>query len=67
MTDGLPAGLTDESDEVWMERNFPGFWMFGKFHLAIHVGIFTMNLSHGLTDRTDDGHTEKQAEFQVES
>ena len=29
VTDGLPGGLTDESDDVWMERNFSmalGFW-----------------------------------------
>ena len=51
---------------VWMERNFPGFQMFGKFHTAILMGIFTMNLADGWTDRTDDGHTDRQMEFQVE-
>ena len=25
VTDGVPDGLTDESDDVWMERNFLGF------------------------------------------
>ena len=55
MTDGLPDGLTDESEDVQMERSFPRFWMFGKFCPPILVGIFTMNLADGWKDRTDDG------------
>ena len=65
--DRLPNGLTDESDEVWMWRNFPVIQMFGKFHTAILMGILTVNLADGWTDRTDDGHTNGQMEFQVES
>ena len=67
MRDGLPDGLTDESDYVCMEWNFPGFWTFRKFHPAILMGIFTMNLADGWMNRTDDGHTDRQMEFQVES
>ena len=65
--DRLPNGLTDESDEVWMWRKFPVIQMFGKFHTAILMGILTVNLVDGWTDRTDDGHTNGQMEFQVES
>ena len=67
VTDKLPGGLTDESDEVQMEGNFPINWNFRKFHTVILVGIFTVNLADGWTDGTDDGHTEGQMEFQVES
>ena len=65
--DRLLDGLTDESDDVQTERNFPGFWSFGKFHTAILVGILTMNLADGWMDGTDDRHTDRQMEFQVES
>ena len=65
--DGLPDGSTDESNDVWMEKNFPGYWTFWKFHLAILMGIFTMNLADGWMDRTDDGHTDGWMEFQVQS
>ena len=67
MTDGLPDGSTDESDDVQMEREFLRYWVFGKFHTGIPVGIFTVNLADGWTDGTDDGHTHRQMEFQVES
>ena len=66
MTDGLTNGSTDESDDVWTERSFPGYCLFGKFHTGILVGIFTMNEADGRTDRTDDGHIDIQTEFQVE-
>ena len=45
--DGLPDGLTDQSNDVWTEGNFPGFWSFGKLLPAILIGIFTMNLADG--------------------
>ena len=67
VTDGLPDGSTDKSDDVWMERNFPRIWTFQKFHTAILLGNFTMNLAGGWTDRTDNGHTDGQMEFQVEA
>ena len=67
MTDGLPDGSTDESVDVQMEGNFSGFWTFGKFPIAIFVGIFTMNLAEGWMDGTDDRHTDAWMEIQVES
>ena len=67
VTDGLPDGLTGESDDVQMEGNFPVNWTFRKFCTAILVGIFTVNLADGWTDRTDDRHADGQTEFQVES
>ena len=67
MTEGLPDGSTDESDDVQMERNFPGFWMFGRFHIEIPMGIFTMNLADGWTDGTDNRHTDGKTEFHMES
>ena len=67
VTGGLPDGSTDESDDVWMEVDFPGYWTFGKFCPAILVGIATMNLADGWTDGTDDGHTDGWMDFQVES
>ena len=67
MTDRLSDGLTDESNDVWMERNFAGFQMFGKFHPAILSGIFTLNLADGWMDRADNGHTDRWMVFQVES
>ena len=67
VTDRLPDGLTDKSDDVQMERNFPRIWTFRKFCPATLISIFAMNLADGLTDRTDDGHTDGQTEFQVES
>ena len=65
--DGLPDGFADKSDDVWMDRNFPQIQTFRKFHTAILVGIFTMNLADGWTDRAYNGHTDGQMEFQVES
>ena len=56
VTDGLPDGSTDKSDDVWTERSFRGFLCFGKFCTGILIGIFTMNLAHGWMDGTDDGH-----------
>ena len=56
VTDRLPDGLADESNDVWMERNFSRCWTFRKFHPAILLGIFTMNLGDGWTDGTDNGH-----------
>ena len=61
MTDRLPDGLTDESDDVQMEGNFPRNRPFGKFHTAILVGIFTLILADGWMDGMDgmdDGHTD---------
>ena len=58
MTDRLPDGLTDNSNDVQMEGNFPQFWTFGKFHPEILIGIFTVNLADGWMDRTDDGHAD---------
>ena len=40
--------------------------MFGKFHTGILVGIFTMNLADGRTDRMD-GQSDVQMEFHVEA
>ena len=31
-------------------------WTFREFHTVILVGIFTINLTDGLTDGADDGH-----------
>ena len=31
VTDRLPDGLTDESNDVWIKRNFPMIWTFGNF------------------------------------
>ena len=67
VTDRLPDGLTDESDDVQMERIFPMHWSFRKFHPAILMVIFTMNLAHGWMDGMDDRHTDGWMEFQVES
>ena len=67
VTGGLPDGLTDEYIDVWMERSFPRFLCFRKFHTGKLVGIFTMDLADGWMDRTDDGHTDTQTEFHVES
>ena len=61
--DGLSDGSTDESNDV----EFPMKWIFRKFCPAILMGIFTMNLSDGWTDRMDDGHTDRQMDFQVQS
>ena len=65
--DRLSDGSTDESKDVWMERTFPGFSCFRKFCTGILVGIFTGNLAYDWMDKTDDGHTDGQMEFQVES
>ena len=65
--DVLPDGLTDESNDVWMEGNFPWSWTFRKKFLGILMGIFTMNLADGWTDGTDDRCTRGQTDFQVES
>ena len=55
--------MTDESDDVrtW---NFPGCWMFSKFHPAVHMGIFAMILADGWMDGTDDRHADIWMEFQ---
>ena len=66
VTDRLTDGSTDESD-LWMERNFPRYWAFGKFHTGTLMGISTMNLADDWMDRTDDGCTAGWREFQVES
>ena len=57
VTDRLPDGSTDKSDDVWMERNFPGIQKFGIFYTGILVGIFTVNLADGWMDAVDNGHT----------
>ena len=67
VTDGLPDGLIEATDDTWTERNFPRNWIFGKLPPAILVGIFTVNLADGWMDGTDDGHTDGWMEFQVES
>ena len=67
MTDGLPDGSTDKSDDVQTEEIFPGYWTFGKSFTAILTGIFTMNLADGWMDGADDGHTDILTDFQVES
>ena len=63
--DRLPDGWTDESNDVQMERRFPRLSCFRKFHTAILMSIFTMNLANGWMDGTDDRHTDGQTEFQV--
>ena len=65
--DGLPDGLTDKSNDIWMERIFPRYFINGNFHTGILVGIFTVNLADGRMDRTDDGHTALQTVFLVTS
>ena len=67
MIDGLPDELTDESDDVWMERKFPGYWTFRKLYPAILMGIFTVKLADGWMDRMDGRYTGGQTDFQVES
>ena len=67
MTESLSDGLTGKSDDVWTGGNFPMNWTFRKFHPAILVGIFSMNLADGWTDGTNNGHTDGWMEFQVES
>ena len=66
LTDGLPDGSTDKSNNVWMDRNFPGYWKLRKFQTGILVSTITMNLADGWTDGTDDRHTDGQTEFQVD-
>ena len=63
VTDGLPDRSTDKSNDVSIEGIFPKYWTFRKFHPAILVGIFTMDLADGSTDRTDDGHTDGWMDF----
>ena len=46
---------------------FSGILCFGKLHTGILISIFTLNLAYGWMDKTDDGHTEGQMEFQMES
>ena len=58
MNDGLPDGLTDESDDVNMETKFPGNFTFRKLHPAILMGVFTMKLADGWMDGMDDRHTD---------
>ena len=67
VTDRLPDASTDESNDVWMERNFPRFLVFMKFHTAKLVCIFTVNLADGWMDATDNRHIDGWTEFQVES
>ena len=67
MTDGLPDGSTDKSDHIWTDGNFPGISTLGKFGPGILMGISTMDLVYGWTDRMDDGHTDRWMDFQVES
>ena len=66
MTDRLPDGSTDESNDVQMERNFPGYFTFTNFCPVILMGIFTMNLADGWMDRTDNGHTDGLTELHME-
>ena len=42
-------------------------WIFKKFHTAILVGIFTVNLGDGWMDGTDDGQTDGLTDLQMES
>ena len=63
----MPDGLTEESNDVWMERSFPEYCVFSKFHKGKLINIFTVNLAYGLMDGTYDGHTDRQMEFQAES
>ena len=67
MIDIQTDGSTDESDDVQMEGNFPMIQTFTKFHPAILVGIFTMNLADSWMAGTNDGHTDGWMEFQAES
>ena len=66
VTDGLHDGLKEKSIDVWMERNFPMKWSFGKFHPAILMGTSTMNLG-GWMDGMDNRHTDCWTDFQMES
>ena len=64
--DEWPDGSTVESDDVWIEGNFPVSWTFRTLDPAILLGPFTVNLAHGGTDRMDDGLTDRWMDFQVE-
>ena len=46
---------------------FLGIGLFWTFCPTILVGIFTMKLADGWMDRIDDGYTDGQMEFEVES
>ena len=48
-------------------KEFSWVLTYGKFHQAILMGIFTMNLADGWMGRTDDRHTDGWTDFQVES
>ena len=45
---------------------FPGFIWSGNL-VQEYSGIFSVNLADGWTNATDEGHTNGQMEFQVES
>ena len=67
VTDRLPDGLTDKSDDVQTEGNFTVFWTFGKLHPAILMGLSTVILADGWIDGTGNGHTDRWTDFQVKS
>ena len=46
VTDRLPDGLTDKSDEVQTERNFVGFGVLGNF-IQQYSWLFSLNLADG--------------------
>ena len=52
--DILPGGMTDKSDDVQVDGNFPESWTIGYFPCLIALGIFTINSADGRTDRMDD-------------
>ena len=60
--------LTDQQVN-WIMYRWKGIiiWTFWKFHPAILMGIFTMNLTDCSTDGMDDRHNDRWTDFQVES
>ena len=47
VVDRLPKGFTDEAVDLWMERSFPRYCIYGNFHTGILVCIFTVSVSDG--------------------
>ena len=67
MNDRLPDESTDKLVDVWMEANCPRVYTFGKFCPGILICIFTMKFADGWMERADDGQSDRQTNFEVES
>ena len=59
----MSDGLTDKSDDVWMEGTSPVNWTIRKLYPAILMAIFTVNLDDSwmemMTDMPTDGQTSR--------